>query len=186
VESLTARCLRTATDMEAWRITQQIAITLLGLRRRRGLTQNELAKKMGISQSTVTYVESGKGNPTIDMLLKFANHFEIPLHQMFWNSRAGVERLSGDEVAESRRIRIELRTLQPMQDWEFELKYERQIIIKIKGGYAMITADYFKGGEFLNSQDYFVVAGGGFIKIKGIDEIPSELTLVEMPRAEGR
>lgn len=42
-----------------------------------GLTQSELAKKAGISRATLTQLELGDGNLTLDNLVAVANAFEI-------------------------------------------------------------------------------------------------------------
>lgn len=42
-------------------------------RMKRGLTQKELARKMGTKQSVISRVESGKANPSIAFLQKLAS-----------------------------------------------------------------------------------------------------------------
>lgn len=49
-----------------------LAEQLYQCRRKAKLTQKELAEKMNTSQSMIARTESGKGNITIDRLLKFA------------------------------------------------------------------------------------------------------------------
>lgn len=50
----------------------EIAIELVNARLRAGLSQAELAAKMGTSQSTITRLESGQTLPSTKTLLRFA------------------------------------------------------------------------------------------------------------------
>jgi transcriptional regulator with XRE-family HTH domain len=42
------------------------------------LSQKDLAEKLGISKSYISEIESGKKTPTIDLLNKYSNFFDIP------------------------------------------------------------------------------------------------------------
>lgn len=50
----------------------ELAEQLYLCRKKANLTQKELAEKLNTTQSTIARTESGKGNITIDKLLKFA------------------------------------------------------------------------------------------------------------------
>ncbi|MCS3453396.1 MULTISPECIES: helix-turn-helix domain-containing protein [Bradyrhizobium] len=50
----------------------EIAAELLRARQRAGLSQSELAAKMGTSQSTIARLESGQTLPSTKTLLRFA------------------------------------------------------------------------------------------------------------------
>lgn len=51
--------------------------TLKELRRRAGLTQNELADKLGLSKATVSYYEQSLRSPSPEMLVKIAGAFHV-------------------------------------------------------------------------------------------------------------
>lgn len=59
----------------------KIGGTIRTIRQRRGLSQEQLAAEMEISRSTISKIESGKFNCSIDYLSKFASflNFEIIL-----------------------------------------------------------------------------------------------------------
>jgi transcriptional regulator with XRE-family HTH domain len=59
----------------------KIGSTLREIREKRGFSQEQLAEKMNISRSTISKIESGKFNCSIDYLAKFAAvlDFEIIL-----------------------------------------------------------------------------------------------------------
>ena len=58
------------------------------LRKRKGLTQDELAQKLFVSRTAISKWESGRGYPNIDSLKSVAAFFEVTLDEL----------LSGDEL----------------------------------------------------------------------------------------
>ena len=46
---------------------------LITARRIRGISQQDLARRSGISVSTIKHIESGKSNPSVDTLLHIAD-----------------------------------------------------------------------------------------------------------------
>lgn len=50
----------------------KIISTLLSMRESAGLTQQEVAQRMGTKESNVSRLEKGTGNPTIKTLMKYA------------------------------------------------------------------------------------------------------------------
>ncbi|ENG7506239.1 helix-turn-helix transcriptional regulator [Vibrio parahaemolyticus] len=46
--------------------------TLLSMRETAGLTQSQVAERMGTKESNVSRLEKGTGNPTIKTLMKYA------------------------------------------------------------------------------------------------------------------
>ena len=52
------------------------------------LSQTELCKKLGISNSYLSEIESGKKQPSIDILTKYSEYFEIPLSSILFFSES--------------------------------------------------------------------------------------------------
>lgn len=50
---------------------------LKSLRAKLGLTQEQAAEKMGVTQSTYSSYESGKGSPTLDLVERLADVLEV-------------------------------------------------------------------------------------------------------------
>ena len=48
-------------------------------RKSKGITQTELARRTGISQPNITRFESGKYNPSLDMMVRIATALEMSL-----------------------------------------------------------------------------------------------------------
>ena len=61
---------------------QEIARRLIELRGNR--TQSEVAKAVGISQSTYAMYETGKRIPTDEIKIKLANYFKSTVQEVFF------------------------------------------------------------------------------------------------------
>ena len=60
--------------------------TLIYLRKRAGLTQAELAEKLGVSRSTIGNYEKGIRTPDYEMLEKIADYFNVDLNFLLGKS----------------------------------------------------------------------------------------------------
>ena len=56
---------------------------LARLRKVRGLTQTQLADAIGANQATISKIESGGGNPTLDMIQRIADALHVHPSQLF-------------------------------------------------------------------------------------------------------
>lgn len=70
-----------ATKKEFDRLAPRYAVIsqLIAARNKKGLTQAQLARKMGTKQSAIARLESGNINPTIGFLDKVASVLEVNL-----------------------------------------------------------------------------------------------------------
>lgn len=73
-----------------------------------GLSQNELARRAGIAQSSLSYLESGSKSPSVETLLRICNALGITLADFF-----GQE--SSDIPADLRQLLREAEDLTPDQ-----------------------------------------------------------------------
>jgi len=53
------------------------------LRARHNLTQEELAKKVGVRRETIVFLEKGKYNPSLELAHKTAKALEINIDELF-------------------------------------------------------------------------------------------------------
>ncbi|TFI12404.1 XRE family transcriptional regulator [Thiopseudomonas sp. 4R-3cl] len=60
-------------QLEIERERLDLAIKLAELRNRSGYTQKELANKIGKPQSTISRIETGEMNPSIDLVIEIVN-----------------------------------------------------------------------------------------------------------------
>lgn len=64
-------------ESELMKISNIFPQRLKELRLKKGLTQTELGKKLGVKQSTFTNWENGKREPNFETLIKLANLLEV-------------------------------------------------------------------------------------------------------------
>ena len=61
-----------AAEWERLALARMVAVGLIGYRSDHGLSQRELAERLGVSQPRVVELESGEKNPQIETLVKIA------------------------------------------------------------------------------------------------------------------
>jgi len=57
-------------------------------RTRAGLSQQELADKLGVSRQTINAIEKGDYNPTIKLCVGICRILGLTLNDLFWNEDA--------------------------------------------------------------------------------------------------
>jgi putative transcriptional regulator len=60
-----------------------MSMTLKTLRKKHGLTQEELAKKMNVARTTIMMIEAGKMTPSFEKADKIACFFDTPIEEIF-------------------------------------------------------------------------------------------------------
>ena len=53
------------------------------IRKARGIRQDELAKIMGVSRQTISSLETGRYNPSIQLAHKIARYFGLSIEDVF-------------------------------------------------------------------------------------------------------
>ena len=53
------------------------------IRKTRGITQEELAKALGVSRQTIGSLENGRYNPSIILAFKIARFFDLAIEDIF-------------------------------------------------------------------------------------------------------
>lgn len=61
-----------AAEWERLALARMVAVRLIAYRSENGLSQRELARRLGVSQPRVVELESGEKNPQIETLVKIA------------------------------------------------------------------------------------------------------------------
>lgn len=54
-------------------------------RKKKGLSQMALAKKIGVARQTINLIENNKYNPSLDLCLKLAHELDTDLNTLFWD-----------------------------------------------------------------------------------------------------
>lgn len=58
------------------------------LRRERGLNQEAFAKALRVSRQTVSSIENGKYNPSLDLAFTISDFFGLPIEEIFIHERS--------------------------------------------------------------------------------------------------
>ena len=53
------------------------------IRKERGILQTDLAKAMGVSRQTISSLETGRYNPSINLAYKIAKYFDMTIEDVF-------------------------------------------------------------------------------------------------------
>ena len=53
------------------------------IRNQRGIRQEELAKRLGVSRQTISSLENGRYNPSILLAHKIARYFDLTIEEVF-------------------------------------------------------------------------------------------------------
>ena len=57
--------------------------TIKELRTSRGMTQAQLAKKVGVRRETIVFLEKGKYNPSLLLAHRIAKTFDLAIEEVF-------------------------------------------------------------------------------------------------------
>lgn len=75
------------------------------------MSQSELAERLGISKSHLSEIESGKKNPTLQLLQKYSEVFDIPVSSMMFFA----ERLENPTAGDATRAFVSKKVLAIMR-----------------------------------------------------------------------
>lgn len=82
---------------------KNIAKNLASLRERKGLSQAALAKASGTTRASIALLESGSGNPTLEVLLKISQGLMISIDELISSPRAECKHIKAVDVPIDRR-----------------------------------------------------------------------------------
>ena len=87
-------------------MAKKFAQAVLSRRKHLGLTQDELAKRVGTSKQMVSKYELGQRSPKVTMANAFAEALDTTLDELLGVDKADAESLFVEEVQEDPEIRI--------------------------------------------------------------------------------
>lgn len=53
----------------------------------KGVSQLELARRVGVSRQTINMIENDKYNPTLNLCIRIAETLDVTLNDLFWEER---------------------------------------------------------------------------------------------------
>jgi transcriptional regulator with XRE-family HTH domain len=103
--------------MSDWQ--EQVSARVAAIRRHRGMSLSALAARAGVSKATLSGIESGRGNPTLDTIERLAVALAIPVGDLLSREGPGttvrrspqtaldeLSRIEGDSIVEDLLVRI--------------------------------------------------------------------------------
>lgn len=154
-----------------------LARNLASLRRSRALTQDQLAKAAHVPRSTIANLESGSGNPSLQVLVKVARALGSPIDELLSPPRAKVRKYAKGEISELRRAGrgVVMRPLVPEPTPEELLALMELEEGGVMGGTPHLpgTREYF---TLLDGHVEIVVAGSRFeVKVGEVLAFPGNV-----------
>ncbi len=113
-------------------IMQNIAVFLsqnvLALRRSRRLSQQQLSNQSGIPRSTISHIESGAGNPTLDHLNRLSLALGVGLEELISSPRDEVQLIREEKIPLRSLKKGAIRILQLLPDKVHGLAIEQMVL----------------------------------------------------------
>lgn len=109
-------------------VRDMLAANLRRARSRRGLSLSELSRRSLIGKATLSQLEAGTGNPTIETVFSLSRALELPISELLDHRRpAGMTVVRGADVEVLSGAAVDLRTLRRIEsgDAVFELYDQR-------------------------------------------------------------
>ena len=128
---------------------QKIGVFLSELRRQKGLTQEQLGEKLGVTNKTVSRWETGSYLPPVEMLQSLSEMYGITINEIL-----SAERLSEKEFREKAEENIKSAlgssfTLKERMEY-FKRKWRREHIFDYVVGMLVVIALYAAGVYWVN------------------------------------
>jgi transcriptional regulator with XRE-family HTH domain len=135
--------------------SRYLAINLLALRKKKGLSQNQLSERADIPRSTITHMESGEGNPSLTNLCKLAAALSISIEELLSRPRSECTLLKAKKVPVLNRSSGKVRVHKLMPDAVRGIEIDK---VEIEGNSAMSGRPHLLG-----SKEYLMTLAGEVI-----------------------
>lgn len=95
--------------------SKNIAQNLQSLRRRKNLTQSQLAKLSGVTRASIAQLETGISNPSLEILLKLSATLKVSVDELISSPKAEVELILSSKIPLDKKTKegIKIRKLLP-------------------------------------------------------------------------
>ena len=67
-----------------YHVHMKVKNCLRDIRKQKGLTQEDLAKEVGVTRQTIISIETGEYIPTTYLALTIARYFKLTVEDIFW------------------------------------------------------------------------------------------------------
>ena len=98
------------------RLPTYLAQNILSLRKKKGLSQDHLARLAEIPRSTLTHIESGSGNPSLLNLARLSAALQVSLEELLTRPRGEIELRGEADIPVQRRAQGKVRIAKLLPD----------------------------------------------------------------------
>jgi transcriptional regulator with XRE-family HTH domain len=98
------------------KIAKNLAENITQLRKKKNMTQSQLADLSGATRASIALIESGSSNPTLEVLLKLSQALQVSLDELMTPARAECLFIAADDVPTDRRTKKGLRIRKILPD----------------------------------------------------------------------
>jgi XRE family transcriptional regulator, regulator of sulfur utilization len=150
------------------KIPRYLADNLAALRLKKGMSQLELAKQAEIPRSTLTNIESGSGNPSLQNLVKISAALQVGIEELLSRPRNECELITAQDVPVESRSQGRVRVYKLVPDKIKGLDVDR---MEMQSGVTMVGHPHLPGAKeyfsVLQGEVTVAVAGERFAVKKG-------------------
>lgn len=146
------------------KVVQNLGKNLEFLRKSRGLTQSKLANASGIPRTTLSYIESGQGNPTLKILSTLASALGVSIEELLSPPRPSCLLIKERDLKRQLRARGQAEIITLLPDPVPGLQFER---LNLKPSSLIMGVPHSKG-----TKEYFTCTQGRIsVSVEGEDYI---------------
>ncbi|MCU0575140.1 MAG: helix-turn-helix domain-containing protein [Syntrophobacteraceae bacterium] len=146
----------------------EFGVRLRELRTRRGISQTELARLVGVTPSTISQVESNLIYPSLPALLKMAEVLGVEVNSFFQEKSSGAQKVvfSGSDATEIKFSELPAGCLygKSLYPVDAELKAE-PVLLEVPPHTSIPSHFFFHKGEEMG----YVISGSLTMRLKGTD-----------------
>lgn len=144
------------------------------LRKSRGLTQSKLASASGIPRTTLSYIESGQGNPSLMILSSLAISLGVSIEELLSAPRPQCLHIKKAQLKHQARARGQAEIVTLLPDPIPNLQFEK---LKLKAFSLMLGIPHSKG-----TKEYFTCTKGQFaLSVEGEEFVVKEGDVLAFP-----
>ena len=132
--------------------SRYLAVNLLALRKKKGLSQSQLSELSDIPRSTITHMESGEGNPSLTNLCRLAAALNISIEELLSRPRNECTLLKAAKVPVLNRSSGKVRVYKLMPDAVRGIEIDK---VEIQGNSSMSGRPHLQG-----SKEYLMTLAG--------------------------
>jgi XRE family transcriptional regulator, regulator of sulfur utilization len=150
-------------------LSGNLAHNLIDLRSKRSLTQSGLAKLVGVPRSTISNMESGLGNPSLQTLARMAKALQTSIDQLLEARHAPIKLVAAAQIPVMERAHGGVKVFKLLPDFGPGLAIER---LELTPGSQMKGTPHFQGTkEYLHCYqgEIFVIINGEGFTVKAGD-----------------